>query len=115
MGVIALDSGGRELKHWCHHYDVLLCFKAHAGVRLLAERPESCLVLAQAQIGSARRICDQGYTHTCDTLGITVRIEGRKDYQCCKSKREHYCLFPWMIRGHKAASVCACFNFSKSF
>lgn len=25
-------------------------------------------------------------------------IEGREDYQCYKSKREHYCLFPWMIQ-----------------
>lgn len=76
---LLLASGGGEPKHRCHHYDVILWFEAHAGERLLAERPESCLVLAQTQTRSARRICDQDYTHTHYTLGITVGTADRRE------------------------------------
>lgn len=48
-------------------------------MRLIAERPEIYLVLAQTQTGSARRICDQNYTHTRYTLGITVRTADRRE------------------------------------
>ena len=126
---LLLASGSGDLKHQWHHYDVILWFKAYAGERLLAERPEMYLVLAQTQTTSARRICDQNYTHTHYTLGITVRTADKRERRfinVMKAKgsitvcflgiiQDYVCIMYNHHTGHKASSICACLNFSMSF
>lgn len=74
-------------EHQCHYHGILW-LKIHAGERLLAERWEICLVLAQTQI----RMMLPAVKPLELLSGLLV--EGREGYE----KGKHCCLLPWIIQ-----------------